>query len=286
MKMQFTGLKRQAGLTLIELMIAGLLSVIVAYFVGNIVVTSNRSASTNSGSSEAQESARFISSWLQEEIRRAGYSPLTEGAGPAPFADLCADPALMPPAVGAGCSYDSSQGGPVDDRLAIQWTHDISSTVARDQVTCSGAALGVPDQTTIIDVYWIQAGNDNNGYDNELRCVSYNGDTGIAIGNAQSIATGIVGLQVLYGVSDGPSAVAGLESMKNVTRYVNAQGVADWSNVLSMKLGVLTRSFNSTAINSERRSYILFDGAPYTFEDQISRYPLTITVDLPNTGWR
>lgn len=280
------GLKQQSGLTLIELMIAGLLSVIIAYFVGNVVISSNSSAATNSGSSEAQESARFISSWLQEEIRRAGYSPSVDATVLPSFAAICADPAIVPPAANADCSYDSTMGDAINDRIAIQWVFDPDTTAARDLLTCTGAAHGLASQTSIVDVYWIESGNDNNGYDNELRCVTYNDDTGLAIGNAQSIATGIIGFQVLYGESDGPSPVLGSEELKNVNRYVNATAVNDWNNVLSVRFSILTRSFSETPNNPDRRSFVLLDGEPYTFDDQIARYPLTITVDLPNKGWR
>jgi|TARA_Y100000296_G_scaffold32262_1_gene37334 type IV pilus assembly protein PilW len=280
------GLKFQSGLTLIELMIAGLLSVIIAYFVGNVVISSNSSAANNSGSSEAQESARFISSWLQEEIRRAGYSPVMEGDDIPSFADRCVDPAIVPPAVDADCSYDSTMGDAINDRIAIQWIFDPDTVAARDQLTCTGAAHGLVSQTPVIDVYWIESGNDNNGYDNELRCVTYNGDSGLPIGNAQAIATGIIGLQVLYGESDGPSVTPGSEELKNVSRFVDASAVTDWNNVLSARLSILTRSFTGTPNNPARRSFVLLDAEPYTFDDQIARYPLTITVDLPNKGWR
>lgn len=280
-------IKHQAGLTLIELMVAGLLSVLVAFFIGNIVVSSNRSSTTNSGSAEAQESARFISTWLQQEIRRAAYSPSIAGSDLVPFAPLCVAPYDLPPANGAGCTYDSRMGDSPNDRIAINWLYTVDSENPRDQDTCNGTELvGIPDGTVLVDVYWITVGNQNDGYDDSLWCATYNGTTNTIIGTAQAIAAGIVGLQVQYGESPGINANQELETLKNVTRYVDATQVMSWDNVMTAKIAILTRSFNALAINEEKRAYILLDGEPYEYEDQVTRYPFTLTVDLPNKNWK
>ena len=166
-----------------------------------------------------------------------------------------------------------------DDVDAVEHDNEVDGKGDHDNIDRNGTGIDDNSRSSA-------SGNDNNGYDNELRCVTYNDDTGLAIGNAQSIATGIIGFQVLYGESDGPSPVLGSEELKNVNRYVNATAVNDWNNVLSVRFSILTRSFSETPNNPDRRSFVLLDGEPYTFDDQIARYPLTITVDLPNKGWR
>jgi type IV pilus assembly protein PilW len=271
-------LRYQLGMTLIELMIAGVISILIAYFIGNIMISTNKASANNGGSSEAQESARFITSWLQEEVRRAGYSTATSGITIQPFAGVCADPNIIPPAADAGCTYDSSAAGIINDRIAVQWIYDDSSPVARDTQDCTGAALTVANGTSIVDVYWIENLGANNGYDDVLRCVSYNADSDTVIGNVQSVATGIVGLQALYGesIADDP------DGFKNVTRYVNAAQVENWENVQAIRISVLTRSFNDFGEIDNDRSYVLLDGDPYTFNDRTTRYMQTLTIALPN----
>lgn len=280
--------RKQSGMTLIELMIAGVLSLIIAYFVSNIVISSNKAAFNSEGSSDAQESARFITTWLQEEIRRAGYSASATGISQPPLAPACAPPFSSPPNIPAACSYDSSQGTDPNDRIAVRWVYGESSPANRDRVTCSGTNMGVSEGDVITDVYWIEVGNQDDGFDDQLWCITYL--SGNPVGGRQAIATGIVGLQVLYGISDGPDVDPDLSDFKNVSRYVTAQQLGtdedSWNNVLAVKLAVLTRSFGEGSVDQAERAFVLLDGEPYEFDDNVTRYPLSLTIDLPNKTWK
>ena len=48
-------LRSQQGMTLIELMIAGVLGLIVAYFIMTIMMNSNRTSMISSGTAQAQD---------------------------------------------------------------------------------------------------------------------------------------------------------------------------------------------------------------------------------------
>ncbi len=281
-------LRHQAGMTLIELMIAGLLGIIITFFVVNIMVNSNSIALNSNTAGQSQEGGRFIMSWLQAESRRAGYSSIagsTEQINP--FADRCIAGAAIPPADGGNCTYESTVGIGDNDRLAIQWVYNPSSTTARDQQDCTGAAIVLATETLLVDVYWIVTGGANSGYDDTLNCVTYNADTGIALNNSQSIAAGIIGMQVLYGVS----TVATPTDETNVSRYVNASQVDPdaniddddvWGSVQAVRIALLTRAFSDSGLSEEKRSYILLDANPYSYDDRISRYIQLSTTALPN----
>ncbi len=272
-------LRVQRGMTLIEMMIAGLLGLIVTYFIVNVMISSNRTALTSDGLAQAQESGRFVMSWLQEEVRRAGYSADPTQTLNQPFADVCTGTAT-PPSSDADCTYEATDE--VSDRIALRWLYDSDSTSERDQEDCTGTALSTSyDGTVLIDVYWVEQdfGSDGDDYDDVLRCATYSEDSGNVVASAQTIASGTLGMQVLYGVSSNSGS-----DDSDVTQYVAASEVTDWALVRSARISVLTRAFNTNTLDQSTRSYILLDAEPYTYTDRTARYILSSTFFLPNTG--
>lgn len=69
--------KKQAGFTLVELMIALLLGLVIIAAVINIYVGSSRSSKYTSGLQTMQENGRYGVSVLRRGLRLAGYSPDT-----------------------------------------------------------------------------------------------------------------------------------------------------------------------------------------------------------------
>ena len=138
---------KQRGVTLIELMIASLLSLLVAYFIMNIMITSTRTATASDGVSEAQETGRFVMSLLQAEAQRAGYQHVLNENTIEPFANLCAAGfANLPPADNANCTFNSDANDS-GDRIAIRWNFNPNSTLERNTQDCTGVNLAVPADT-------------------------------------------------------------------------------------------------------------------------------------------
>jgi len=276
-------LNKQRGMSLIELMIASLLSLVISYFIMNIMINSAKSATTSDGLAEAQETGRFVMSFLSNEIKRAGYKPVRNLDPNAPFADLCPAGADLPPADNANCTFDSNTNDS-GDRLAIRWQYNATSTLARDQEDCTGVALAIPDETRLVDVYWVESDiNDGDGYGDVLRCVTYNEGTGkvVAGSSAQTIASGVVAMHVLYGtfqLNDAGDTVVS-------SRYLSASEFAgsEWSlPVRSARVYLLTRSFNPNTLDNNTREFVLADAEPYQLTDQVSRYIQVSTVALNN----
>lgn len=269
----------QRGMTLIEVMIAGSLGLVITYFIMQVMISSNKSAATSDGLAEAQETGRFVMSWLQTEVRRGGYTPvLDESSSILPFADLCTPGATeFPPDANADCTFETTSNT-AGDRIAVRWLYNSDSTVTRDTQDCTGAAIaGVASETELVDVYWVETdmGAVGDNYDDALRCVTYSQNTHQVIAPAQTIASGVVGLHIIYGefTEDATGTVTSI-------KYVNADKVTDWSMVKAARIAVLTRSFSDVALDSAKRNYILLDSDPYKFNDQVSRYVQVSTVAL------
>ena len=276
---------KQRGMTLIELMVAATLSLIIVFFITNIMINSGRTALQSEGLAQAQENGRFILSWLQSNVRTAGL-PYPSNASQEriqPFADRCSG-SIVPPADNSDCSFDSTASN-ISDRLAVQRTfiNDTDLRSEQSERDCTGSTITtVPDGETITDLYWVEttpADIDSSGYGNELFCATfYNGKV---VNSAQAIASGIDGMQVLYGVRDG----ANKEYRSNVNRFVSLGDLGpniDWSTIGAVRIAILTRSFNEQATSRNKRSYILLDAAPVTFEDSVSRHIQSTTIFLPN----
>jgi len=275
-------INKQQGMTLVELMIAGALGVLVTFFIMNIMITSGRTAIQSEGLAQAQENGRFILSWLHTEGRRAGFVPGIVIQRIQPFADLCPSGSPMPPADGGDCTFESNNQ--ISDRLAIRRTY---TNEVRERLDCTGTNLnGIRNEGDILtDVYWVerdfsQAGvPTDDAYDDVLRCVTY--FNGVPQAPAQVIASGVEGMQVLYGIRPEED----LDRRTNVSRYTQLNQLpqpVDWDTVRALRVAVLTRSFGDNALPEARRSYILLDADPMTFTDQIARHIQSVTVFLPN----
>lgn len=278
-------LNKQHGMTLVELMVAAALGLVIVFFITNIMINSSRTALQSEGLSQAQENGRFILSWLQGNVRSAGlpYPSSSSQERIQPFAEQCTGTDL-PPADNADCSFDSDSSN-VSDRLAVQRTYINDTDIGNDATKrdCSGAEIsvaGITDGDTVTDVYWVQTDpRDTSGYQNELVCVTYYNH--VKVSDAQVIANGIDGMQVLYGVR----ASEDNQYRSNINRFVSLEDLGsdiDWSTIGAVRIAILTRSFNEQATSRNKRSYILLDAAPVTFEDSVARHIQSTTVFLPN----
>ncbi|MCA6063193.1 PilW family protein [Thalassolituus marinus] len=277
---------RQKGMTLIELMVAGALAMVVSYFIMNIMINSNRAAASSDGISQAQETGRFVMSWLAKEARRAGYQPQMDKQDfIAPFQPTCAAGAAPPPANNANCTYEATDE--VSDRLAVSWRYDATSTLTRDQQDCTGTDISaiVTDKEILTDVYWVEAdtGVDGDAYDDLLRCVTYRENGSIIVNTTpQTIANGVEGMQVLYQVEEPTLDAAG--NTVDGKRYINAdqvQALGLWDEVKAVRIFVLARAFSGQASTPATRSYVLADADPYTFNnDRTPRYVQSSTIVL------
>ena len=251
------------GLTLIELLIAMALSLIAVVFLVNILSASSRMNAQTEAIGQAQENGRFALSWLQSNVRKAGYVGANRIAL-APFAERCDDREVKKD---SRCSLETEQGS---QNIAVQHRY---SGEGDAKLSCSGVALDAQEGEVLTDVYWLDIEELGDGYNDSLLCKTYVGERATS---QQKIANGIEGMNVLYGYSDSNDGV--------ITRYASLQEIGghfSWEHVHAIRIAVLTRSFGRKGIEKRIREYVLFNTS-VTKEDEIARSIQTVTVFLPN----
>lgn len=256
MNKPYTSRHHQAGLSLIELMIAALLSLLL---VGGIIQIFSSTSATfrfTENTSRAQENGRFATDVLARYIRMGGYStPETTDARPSPMvATGCANNACVADNVGPLSS----------DRIAIQLD-------APDDRDCNNNVI--VQNRVITNVFWVAADPTNNNV-SSLFCQGFDNATNAWIGTAQAYIAGIDSMQFLYGISDGGD---------NITQFVNASNVSDWNSVHAVKVAVLAQSGLDDRANATANNYVLLDNAPINIDDGRNRLVFSTTVFISNS---
>lgn len=285
-------LKASQGFTLVELMITLVLSLMITYAIAQVLISSNRTSVSSDGMSQSQETGRFVMAFLANNIRQAGLDSITNDSRTTQAIISCADfPGLVGTISGnLACTRNSDLGateaninalGTRGDRLAVAWIPPVpenagapAPNLIRD---CTGAT-GYNEDETIINVFWVSA--DGNGMNN-LMCQghSFNGTTITRSNTAQAIANGVESMHLLFGEGINPLPPSG---ERNVGRYVNADDVANWSQVYSIKVSLMTRSLTEVTNESLLKRYVLLDSNPYLMTDAVNRQVFNTTFAINN----
>ncbi|MBO9493781.1 PilW family protein [Thalassotalea sp. G20_0] len=254
----------QQGFSIVEMMLAFVLGLIVAGSALQLMVNNSRSAGVNEFIATAQENGRHSLYIMSTEFRRAGFRS-TIGADPTqPFyLGRCEG--------GAVCTIDG--GGTNSDRVAIQYEPMPNRDNGQLQ-DCTGATV-VPGALTA-DVYFVARDHANNNI-NTLFCRGYDPLTGNPRGHAQALVQGVDRLQALYGIAPAGETY--------INQYVPASGVADWKQVLGIRLGVLVSAGEQSRVFERRsRTYNLLNSGNLTLDDRTPRYMYSTAIRLNNTG--
>lgn len=244
-------MKKNSGLTLVELLIAMTLGLFLIGGVIQVFLGTKQTYSVVTSQSYAQESGRFALFFLSGGLKHAGYwGTLGKARMFQAHEDFPTENAIV-----FGVDNDSTNADIVDgtDHLYIRMTGDADGSIS----TCLGTAL--LDTQVAIDHYYI-ATPDGSENIPSLFCASeiYDFDVGNStIGDTpvdtdgQSLVNGIESLQALYGIVG-----AGGDSAE---RYVNASDVGDWRDVRSVRLAVLATSNDDSSGLNNTTNYSLLD---------------------------
>lgn len=303
-------IKKTAGFTLIEVMITVLLSLMLTFATSQVLITSNKSASSTDGLSQAQETGRFVMSFLASHIREAGSDEIVdlkdgEVAGDPvttiPFIDCYTHTDLKNvDKVGIACSTDTNNGYAAGgafnagDHLAVAWVPPVpldnsvppkeDPSLIRD---CTGVG-GYAKNDIILNVFWVQpptlkdpADSNSTGTPGSLWCQGLTlKESKITRFNApQSIATGIDAMHVLYG--EAFDDLSGVDQLRNTTKYVSAKNVQKWDHVYAVRVAILSSASTGSG-NAEDTVYQLLDSDTYTINDNITRQIFSTTYALKN----
>ncbi len=248
-------INRQRGLTLIEIMVALVISLFLLAGLLQMFIGTRQSARVQENLSRVQENGRFAIDFVGRNIRLAGYrSRSTIEAGIA-FEDKF-------PGVRAvqGTNNDGVNGS---DTITVAFEGEGAGQ--GDIRNCLNTQIN--DSVTSSNAFTINYVSASDKY--ELRCQS---GAGVP---AQTILEDVENMQILYGISDNPIGGSGVAN-----RYVPANNVGSWDRVVSLRISVLIRTQENNLVAAPQP--YSFNGATTTPTDRRLRRVFTTTITLRN----
>lgn len=238
--------KQQRGLSLVELMVALVLSLVVLLVTTGIYVSNKQTYRFLDQYSQLQENGRFAIFFLREHILQAGF-PRQSGVNPFP---------VLP----------TDNAAPASDNIIVQFR---SAVDCLNDVPAGALPLKLTQNTFQI-----------NG--TSLEC-NGNGLVGGVDQPAQTLVDGIESLQIEYGVDTDADGIANsYASSTAVENGVITGGTPDWDNVVSVRVAVLVQGMPNTLDTAQSITYNLL-GQTYTpAADRTPRRVFTTTIPLRN----
>ena len=222
-------------MTLIETMIAMVISLLIIAGIGEVFLAGRASYNVQQRLGDLQDNGRFALMFLERDIRQAGYPKTTS----------------MDVFSASGAAPLTKDGGSnKSDQISVSYaktpaldTDCLGQSVAGDRIV----------NTYFVDLTQKQA---NGQFYGRLMCRG-NGDA-----QAQPLVDGIENMQILYGEDTDAEGKPG-HGYPN--RYVRADEVTDWSQVVAVRIAVLASSVDTLIGDdpADRRTFRLLD-APVT----------------------
>lgn len=125
-------------------------------------------------------------------------------------------------------------------------------------------------------VYYLGVSQSGNGQALYRRPLDTNTGGALAVGVAQELVNGIENLQILYGETDGSSLQA--------QRYVTADQVGIWNNVVSARIALLGKTADEVNFENDTKSYYLAGSVVNGTADRRLRQVYTSTIKIRNRG--
>ncbi|MGH8435975.1 MAG: PilW family protein [Pseudomonas sp.] len=267
--MMQTFTRRQSGLSIVELLVALLLSMILITGVLQVFLSSRQTYTTTESLARTQENGRFALEFIAQSARQAGYlEPYLLTTKPRPVAESNCN---WPTSADAHCSTN----GAASDRVTFLMQpplikDDPSSTGKRRD--CAGNEIA--ENTVIANTFHIAAANADNPYPS-LACTTFKVDTPDTYQTVR-LVDGVENLQLLYGISTSGDPLS-------VNQYVSADRVGNWSEVSAIRIAVLANSMNRVAAGDETpRNFVLLDSRVNAPDDGVARQVFSSTIRFHN----
>ncbi|MGZ5201149.1 MAG: PilW family protein [Telluria sp.] len=264
----------QAGLTLVELLVALAIGLVVLAGAGTIFASANADQAAQSDEAAAEEGGRYALEVIGRAVRQAGYVDWSSEAGanngrPPPLAGLDAQ-SLDKASEGITNPLAPALNG--SDVLAVHF-EGAGKAPSGDGSVLNCAGFAVPAHQEGWSIFYVARGTDGSG---ELRC-KYRGK---GSWSADAVVPGVDGFQVLYGLDTDEPA----DGVPN--RYVNASTIDTldgalalngsteaerkqdlnerswWNRVASVRYALLLRGPKAARGTGGARTYDMF-GAAY-----------------------
>ncbi len=238
---------QQRGLTLIELMVAMVISLLILAGLFTVYQSNQRGNRFNDGLTRAQENGRFAVDFLARDIRQAAF----------PANDVNIQNFLF---LGSLDNVVVANNPNPSDTLVLR--HGAAGLPTSD---CSGLLPGDPgysaDQNpvtnglTTLNQYDIRDTGRLNNRGNPIFALFCNGN---------ELVEGIESMQVLYGVDtdipfDTRDSIANEYVISSAVPDLDADGDADWSRVVSLRIALLANSVDERTSAPSPRTFNLLD---------------------------
>lgn len=268
--------KRQSGLSLIELMVALALGLVLMVGVLQVFLTTRQTYANSEAMTRLQDNGRFALEMIANSARHAAYTDpraLSESGLSTPqLAGLdCENQNGIKVPGGVVCSSDG--GGNLSDSVGFALQPPLTDGVRRDclgnsDLNNDGVVDDNDNSIVIINHFAIippdTITDPSNPRPAALGCHAWSVTAGTWVGGVsglQPLVEGIDSLQVLYGVDENGGAT------RSPTRYVSADNVGNWSDVLAVRIAVLANSVSTLTPSPPNRNYVLLDAAPLAAND-------------------
>ncbi len=258
---------RQAGFTLVEVLVALIIGMLVVLAAMASMLGTRSTAATGDDVNVLHQSSALAFRLLGQQIRQAGYFPI-DATGPLYYFDVNAGTKLDSEPAFFAIKGQEAAAGSVNDTLKVGFApnpdffHDCLGQVAKDKD--SGGAAYKPASPAdpanvrlITSEFYVVSGT--------LRCMGSGNTT------PKPIIDGVERFDVMYGIGD-----AGTE---RVVRYVTATNVTSFDQVRTVRVCL---QLAGTSRSNPGGSYVDCDGSSRTSSDGRLRRVYTAVFALRN----
>ena len=287
--------KYQHGVTLIEMMIAMVVSLVLVAGVGTVYFSSKRNYQTRDELSQMNESGRAALEALRKNLEHAGYAtPNKLPLGSYFFID--SDPDLEKKECGGG-------------KKNIQYPEDFNTRFTQDAFNANGDAISVrflgddnlftdaaggslPGECRVGKAASMETSMIYNAFnvDNDGKTRDANNvfvpilyAVGSNVNNPQPIVNGVENIQFQYGIdADGNGTADEFKRAGGKVKIVGDVDEDEWEQVVSIKVALLVRSLGNVLEVNSVRTYNLLDATVTTPADRYQRAVYTTTIQLRN----
>ncbi|AGU50260.1 putative Tfp pilus assembly protein PilW [Variovorax paradoxus B4] len=256
---------RQAGFTLVEVLVALIIGMLVALAAMASMLGTRSTAMTGDDVNALHQSSALAFRLLGQQIRQAGYFPI-DATGPLYYFDVNANPKLANEPAFFAIKGQEAAAGSVNDTLKVgfapnpDYFHDCLGQVAKNS---AGAAYSPGNPADPANVRLITS--EFYVVNGALRCKGSGHTT------PQPIIDGVERFDVMYGIGD-----AGTE---RVVRYVTATNVASFDQVRTVRVCLQLAGISRS---NPGGSYVDCDGSSQTSSDGRLRRVYTAVFALRN----
>ena len=219
---------RQAGFTLVEMLVAVTIGLVVLFGMTATFVNLKNTFKSQDKLAQLQDNERLALTFLTNSINEAGYYPDPKNSSP-----------VNVPATAAPATTPVSPGGTMPAGIGIYGTADGSTTTSPESLqtayasmntdgllSCLGTSYTGAGTHTVRNIYYVDPTTSS------LMCrVLLDGagtDTMTNSGTPQALVTGISKMQVYYGLAPAGGS--------QVTTYVPPASVTAWNTVKAVRI--------------------------------------------------